>query len=173
MTNALDTLSWVVDKTRACGADAVDAIMFETTDVNMSRRMGKPEGLERSESKALGLRAFVGQRQAIVSTTDVTGKDTLAELATRAVAMAKAAPADPDSTLAPARSSSLADIFPNLDLFDEKEPDIKWLGEQCQQAEEAALSIKGITNSEGADAHYGRSSINLVIANGKWPTFCA
>ena len=74
--------------------------MFETVDVSAARRMGKPEGLERSESKAIGLRAFIGQQQAIVSTTDIH-EDALSELAERAVAMAKATPADPDSTLAP------------------------------------------------------------------------
>ncbi len=133
--------------------------MFETTDVSAARRMGKPEGLERSESKGLGLRVFIGKQQAIVSTTD-THKDTLTELAERAIAMAKAAPADPDGTLAP--DALIAHAIPDLDLLDADEPGIEWLMEQCKQAEEAALSVKGITNSEGADAHYSRKSLVLL-----------
>ena len=162
MTDTLDTLSWLVDKARATGASAADAVMFESVDVSASRRLRKPEGMERSESKALGLRAFVGQQQAIVSTTD-TSKEALTELAARAIAMAKAAPADPDSTLAP--DALIARTIPELDLFDSAEPGIEWLEERCKEAEEAALSVKGITNSEGADAHYSRSNIGLAIAS--------
>jgi PmbA protein len=161
MDNMLNTLSWLVDKARAHSATAADAVMFESTHVNASQRMGKPEGLERSESAALGLRVFVGKKQAIVSTTD-TGRDTLEELAERAVAMAKAGSADPDSTLAP--EPLMASSTPELDLLDDKEPDMEWLTEQCKAAEESALSVDGITNSEGADAYYSRSIISLAIA---------
>jgi len=160
--HALDTLSRLLDTAHACGADAADAVMFETVDASASQRMGKPEGIERSENRALGLRAFVGQRQAIVSATDTNA---LAELAERAVAMARAAPADPDGTLAP--ESLIARAIPNLDLFDGDEPDIEWLAGQCRQAEEAALSAEGITNSEGAEAHYSQSRVSLAIAAGR------
>lgn len=163
MNDALDTICWLLEKARACGADAADAVMFETVDVSTSRRLGKPEGQERSENKALGLRAFIGQQQAIVSGTDIH-KDALTELAERAVSMARATPADPDSTLAPA--SLYSQTIPDLDLCDEVEPSTAWLTEQCKLAEEAALSVKGITNSEGADAQYSRSRISLAIAGG-------
>jgi PmbA protein len=168
MTKNLDTLSMLLDKVRACGADAADAVMFETVNVSTSYRLRKPEALERSESKGLGLRAFVGQKQAIVSTTD-THPDTLAELAERVVAMAKAAPPDADSTLAPV--SLRAKTFPELQLLDDNEPSGEWLAEQCRDAEEAALATKGITNSEGADAGYGQSSIALAIADGTGSRF--
>jgi PmbA protein len=160
MTNSLDTLNWLLEYTRAHGADAADAVWFESVEVSTSQRLGKPEGLERSESKVLGLRAFVGQQQAMVSSTD-TLRDSLQELAERAISMARAAPADADSTLAPA--SLLCRDIPELDLCDSTEADIGWLSDQCREAEEAALSVKGITNSEGADAHYGRSRINIAI----------
>src|ERR1700761_954364 len=101
MTDSIDTLSWLLHKVHALGADAADAVLFENVDVSASRRLRNPEGLERSESKAVGLRAFCGKQQAMVSSTD-TGRDALAELAERAVAMAKAAPPDPDCGLAPA-----------------------------------------------------------------------
>ncbi|MDE3059961.1 MAG: TldD/PmbA family protein [Pseudomonadota bacterium] len=166
--DASGTLSWLLDKARLAGADAADVAMIETTSVNASRRMGKPEGLERSENYAVGLRAFLGDRQAMVSSNDVS-KDTLAELASRAVAMAKAAPPDPDSVLAP--EELYCQTPPQLDLCDADEPEIGWLEEECRKAEDAALAIEGITNSEGADAGYSRSRVYLAIADRKGMRF--
>jgi len=168
MVDHIDTLSLVLQKAKALGADAADAVLFETVDVNRGIRLGKPEGLERSESKGLGLRAFVGHRQAIVSTSD-TSPESLAELAEHCVSMAKVTPPDADSTLAP------MGLYPtsieNLDLFDKEEPTSEWLLEQCHTAEEAARSVKGISNSEGAEAHYSKSVISLAIATGKGVSF--
>lgn len=168
MANPIDTLSSLLNTVRACGADSADAAMFETVDVSASTRLRLPEAIERSESKALGLRAFVGNRQAMVSTTD-THPDALAELAQRAVAMAKAAPPDPDSTLAP--EALYGKQWPELDLYDGEEPSGSWLTEQCKEAEEAALAVKGITNSEGADASYGQGTTCLAIAGNKGVQF--
>ncbi len=161
MPDSLDIVSALLEKVRTLGADSADVVMFETTDVSTSTRLKQPEAIERSESKALGLRAFVGDRQAMVSSTD-THPDTLAELAQRAIAMAKAAPPDPDSTLAPAQL--YAKDLPELDLYDGSEPSGEELTKQCLAAEETALAIEGITNSEGADASFGHSTICLGIA---------
>jgi PmbA protein len=164
MTDAIDSLSQLLEFACTCGADAADAVMFETVEISASQRMGKPEGMERSENKALCLRAFAGRQQAIVSTNDIR-RDELKELATRAIAMAKAAPPDPDSTLAP--DDLLCRRSHDLELFDKDEPKVAWLREHCRQAEEAALSVPGITNSEGADAQYHGSRISLAIHNGR------
>jgi hypothetical protein len=163
MQDALDTLGWLLDKVQALGADAADALLFETTDVSTSRRMGQPEGLERSENQALGLRAFIGQRQAMVSATAID-KPSLLELAERVVAMARVAPADLDSTLAP--QALYSHRPPTLNLLDADEPDTDWLIGQCKDGEEAALAVEGITNSEGADASYGKNRVSLAIAQG-------
>ncbi len=169
MSDTLDTLSWLLDQASRLGADASDAVLFDTTHASTSLRLGKPEGLERAESKAVGLRVFVGQSSAIVSASD-TNKSSLEELAQRAVDMARITPPDADSTLAP---ESLYSRNPaDLDLCDHDEPDMQWLSGQCKEAEEAALEVKGITNSEGADASYSLSSINLAIHNGKSLVFC-
>ena len=164
MTSSLDTLSSLLDKARALGADAADAVLFETVDVSVSERMGKPEGIERSENKAVGLRAFVGRGQAIVSAADLSSAS-LSELAEHALAMAKIAPPDPDAGFAP--EALLAREIPDLDLYDSSEPDMSWFSEQCRAAEDAALSVAGITNSEGADAHWGISHVTLAIADSK------
>ncbi len=160
--NALDTLQWLTKETRKHGADSADAVMFDSISVSASQRLGKPEGIERSESAAIGLRAFYGKRQAMVSTTDIS-KTALEELASRAASMAKLAAEDPYTGLAPAEL--YATNIPELDLSDDAEPTSEWLTEQCKEAEEAALATPGITNSEGADAGYSRSNIYLLIDN--------
>lgn len=163
-----DTLNWLLDYTNANGATACDAVLFESVDISASCRLGKPEGLERSERKALGLRAFAGQQSAIVSGSD-TSKEALKELAERAIAMAKATPADCDSVLADP-SLHPTDI-PDLHIYDAEEPGMEWFNAQCKETEDAARAVEGITNSEGADAQYGTHKITLAIHNGAGITF--
>lgn len=168
MDSSLDTACWLLAEAQRCGARAGDAVLFETTELSVSQRLGKPEGLERSENKGIGLRVFVGESQAIASSGDFS-KDALKELAARVVAMAGAAPADPDGRLAPA---SLHPAQPAaLDLYDPQEPEIDWMRSRCAEAEEAAMAVSGVTNSEGADCGYGSSRMSLSIAEGGRVTF--
>ncbi len=161
MSSSLDTLESALHAAKRYGATACDAVLFESIDISHSCRLGKPEGLERSESKALGLRAFVGAQQAIVSTTDLS-QAALSEAAERAVAMARLTPADPDARLA--EPALYPKTIPELDLYDADEPAASWFQENCRKAEEAALATPGIMNSEGAEAHYNASRISLAIA---------
>ena len=71
------------------------------TALDVSVRLGALEDVGRSESAELGLRVFVGQRSASVSTSDLS-TDALAALVERAVAMAREAPEDAWAGLAPA-----------------------------------------------------------------------
>ncbi len=125
-------------------------------------REGAVEESERSEGDDVGLRAFVGRRQAVVSTNDVNAN--VAELAERAVAMAKAAPEDPFAGLAdPAR---LARDVPDLDLLDPDLPTVALLEERAQRAERAGLAVKGVTKSGGASASAGIGGMVLVTSHG-------
>lgn len=168
MSHPLDTVSQLLDQVKAIGASGADCALFDTVDVSVSQRLGKPEGLERSESSAIGLRVFMGDSQAIASSTDFS-KQALAELAERAVAMARQAPPDTDSRLAP--PSLHPKTIPELDLFDTAEPSIAWMREQCATAEDAALQVAGVTNSEGADCGYSRSEVTLGMLDGGAITF--
>ena len=91
--NDLDLLADLVARARTAGADAADAILTESLSSGVSWRMGKPEDVERSESRDVGLRVFVGQRQALTSSSD-TSPAALAELVERGIAMARAVPED-------------------------------------------------------------------------------
>ena len=132
----------------------------------MQRRLGKTEGIERAEGFDLGLRVFVGEggklRQAIVSSTDPAPSG-FAALAERAVAMARAVPEDPYGGLAPAPDGLVA---VDLDLADASEPDAEALTARAAAAEEAALAVAGVNNSEGAEAGFGRYCIALATSNG-------
>ena len=53
-----------------------------------------------------------------------------------------------------------------MQLADTVEPTAEQLIAQIREAEEAALAVHGVTNSDGADAGASRSSIALVSSNG-------
>jgi len=161
--NDIDLLQDLVACARRAGADAADAVLFEGVSLSHARRLGKTEKLERSESQDLGLRVLVGKRQAIVSSSD-RSPGMLAELVERTLAMARAVPEDPFCGLAD--PEEIAHEWPVLDMLDPEEPSAETLIERARAAEEAALAVEGITNSEGAEAGWGRSRIALAASNG-------
>jgi PmbA protein len=159
----LDLLADLLGRAKAAGADAADALFAEGASVSLAQRLGAPEKLERAEGSDLGLRVLVGKRQAIVSSTDFRPA-ALSELVERAVAMARAVPEDPYCGIAD--PDQLATRFPALDTVDETEPPAALLIERAKLAEEAALAVPGVTNSEGAEASWSRSRIALAASNG-------
>ncbi len=158
----LDLLSNLIFRARAAGADAADAVLVAGTSLSVSRREGATEHLERSEGRDLGLRVFVGRSSAIVSSSAVDPAG-FAALAERAVAMAKVVPEDPYSGLA---DEAHAEDAGPLDLNDPAEPEAAALIARAQAAEDAARSVAGVTNTEGADAGFGRTEIVLVTSAG-------
>src|SRR5947208_6448655 len=161
--NGIDLLQDLGVRARKAGADAADAVLFDGVSLSHARRLGKVEKLERSESQDLGLRVLVGKQQAIVSSSDRSPK-MLTELVERTLAMARAVPEDPFCGLAD--PTEIAHDWPNLDMLDPEEPSAETLIERARAAEEAALAVAGITNSEGAEAGWGRSRIALAASNG-------
>lgn len=159
----LDLLSDLVAAARRAGADSADALHVQNASLSVSRRLGRIEQLERSEGFDIGLRVFLGQRQAIVSTT-VADPAGFAALAERAVAMAKVVPEDPFGGLAD-HFDAPRDAGP-LDLADATEPTAEDLIARAAAAEDSALAVKGVTNSEGADASWGRIRIALATSAG-------
>jgi PmbA protein len=155
-----DLMKWA----RAAGADAADALYVNGESISVAQRLGKREKLESSEGHDLGLRVFMGKRQAFVSSTDFSPA-ALKTLAERAVDMARAVPEDPVCGIAP--EELLAREWPDLDLDDKaKPPSAKKLLALCAEAEDAARAVKGVTNSEGAEAGWGRTSVMLAATNG-------
>src|SRR6185436_14012264 len=114
-----------------------------------------------SEDQDMGLRVFVGKKQAIVSTSDFTNRAALEELAQRAVAMAKVVPEDPFTGLAD--PSEIDKNPPQLEILDPKEPSEAELIALVREAEAAARAVKGVTNSEGAEAGWGAFGIGDAL----------
>ncbi len=161
--NALLLLEDIVKKARLAGADGADALVVESIALSHAQRLGKVERLEREESRELGLRVLIGQRQASVASTDLdTGA--LDELVERAIAMARSVPEDPYCGLAP--EELLARDVPEIDIHDPDEPTPEALIERARACEDAALAIPGVTNYDGAEASWGRTAVTLLASNG-------
>ena len=167
--SALETLNDLVESAISTGADAADAMLIDSTDLSASVRLGKLENLERSEVGDLGLRVFIGQRQAAVSSTDRSAK-ILKELVGRAVAMARLAPEDPFCGIA--LPGEIATKYPVLELADKTEFSAEQLIVRAFEAEDAARAVKGVTNSECASAGWGKSTTTIVASNGFSGTTC-
>ncbi|MEO5866566.1 MAG: metallopeptidase TldD-related protein, partial [Sphingomonas sp.] len=126
--------------------------------------LGALEDVGRSESAELGLRVFVGQRSASVSTSDLS-EDALAALVERAVAMAREAPEDAWAGLAP-NDRLLHGAPPLLDLDDGGAAAPESLRQVALEAEDAARAVSGVTNSEGGSASASRSIWALATSHG-------
>ena len=153
----------LVRAAKAAGADACDAVAVRSISQSVEVRDGALEESERAESDDVGLRVFVGKRQATISTNDIAGTSpqTLAE---RAVAMARAAPEDAYAGLAD--SERLAHTFPDLDLIDAQTPTVAALEQGARDAEAAALAVKGVSKSGGASASFGIGGMVLATSHG-------
>ena len=159
----LNILEGLIRQAKKHGADSADALLGEAVSLRVARRQGAAEALERSEDFDLGLRVFVGRKQAIVSSTD-RNPATLETLVERAVAMARAVPDDPYAGIAD--PADISTSWPDLDLFDASEPTAQHLIAAADEAEAAALGVKGITNSDGAEFSWGRDTGYYVASNG-------
>lgn len=167
MTRPLpDLTEALLSAARQAGAESADAIAVRGTSISIDVRDGKLEQAERAEGIDIGLRVFVGQRSAVVSSSDARDA-TMAEMAQRAVAMAREAPEDPWSGLAePAQLATDRDTGP-LDLADPgAEPDPATLEDEARRAEAAARGIAGVTQVQSASGGYGRREVWLAATNG-------
>ena len=66
-----DLADRLVAAARRAGADAADALAVRSVSLAVEVREGAVEESERSEGDDVGLRVFLGSRQAVVSTNDI------------------------------------------------------------------------------------------------------
>jgi PmbA protein len=161
-TALTDLAERLVAAAHRAGADAADALAVRSVSLAVEVREGAVEESERSEGDDVGLRVFVGRRQAVVSSNDI--KADVSQLAERAVAMARVAPEDPYSGLAD--PAQLARDIPDLDLLDPDLPAVALLEERAKRAERAGLAVAGVTKSGGASASAGIGGMVLVTSGG-------
>lgn len=162
-TDPASLLDDLLAAAKSKGADAADTLLVEGTSSSVSCRLGEPEDLDRSEGWDLGLRVLIGKRQAVVSSSDLSA-GALDELVSRAISMARAVPEDAYAGLA--NPDQLATKIPDLEEFDAAEPSAEQMIDMARACEDAARAVKGITNSEGAEASFGKSIVYLAATNG-------
>ncbi len=150
---------------KKAGAEAADALAVDGTSVSIDIRGGKLEQAERSEGIELGLRVLIGGRQACVSVSDTSAR-TIADVAERAVAMAREAPDDDTVGLADAAQLAKDWDLAALQLYDDSpEPAAAALEADAREAETAAMAHDGIVQVE-ASAGYSQRKMYLAASNG-------
>ena len=159
----LEILDRLLAQAKARGADAADAVCIDRRSLSVAYRLGSREQLERSETQVIGLRLFVGLRQAIVSSSDISPA-ALDEMLERGVAMAHAVPEDPYCGLADPSDIGCADA--DVEACEPGEPDAEVVSARAAQAEAAALAVIGVSNSEGAEASAGIDRTAIAASNG-------
>lgn len=159
-----DRAARLVELALRAGADAAEAAASGSASETVGVRLGLLEDIERSEDEHAGVRVFIGQRSASTGGSDFSAAG-LAEMAERAVAMARHAPEDPYTMLAP-RERLAKGPFPDLDLIDPAEPTPEALRERALETEDAARAVTGVSNSNGASAGSGSSVSALATSEG-------
>lgn len=164
MIDTLLTLAGdAVAQARKLGADSADALAIDGRSTDVSLREGQIEKLEQAEAREVGLRVFVGRSSAMISGSALSA-DAIGRLAETAVAAARLAPPDPFAGLA--APEDLAGTIDDLDLVSAELPDAVQLKQLALRAEQAALSIEGVTKSGGSGASASDRNVALVISNG-------
>jgi PmbA protein len=161
---AADLAAALVEAAQQAGASAADAMIGVSRSSGISVRLGELEDIDHSESFEVALRLFDGARSATVSSASLDPAG-FAELADRAIAMARQAPEDPYAGLAdPALLGS--GVSDDLCLFDPTEASLADLEARAREAERAARAVAGISNSNGASAGAGQSLVALATSTG-------
>jgi PmbA protein len=161
---ARDRATSLVELARKKGADAADAVYVGERSQGVSVRLGGLEDVHRSEGEEIGLRVFVGRRNATVASSDLS-QDALNTLVERVLAMAREAPEDRFAGLA-ADELLFRGCPVDLDLDDAGDPDPAELRERAMASEDVARAVTGVTNSGGAGASASASIFAIATSHG-------
>ena len=74
--NLLNLAEDLLARARRHGADSADALAIDAQGTDIEMREGEIEKLERTESRGVGLRVFVGQSSAMISGSVFTDRFT-------------------------------------------------------------------------------------------------
>ena len=150
-----------LEKSLSKGADSADIVIARNLSKNIGCRLGKLEEVEQSETQILGLRTFIGNRNAIISTNNLS-KESINESIERVIEMTKLAPEDSFVSLVKDTAENIQD----LDLYDDYDLSSNQLKDLALEAENESLKSKKITNSNGASSSQSKTSVYLATTNG-------
>ena len=146
------------------GADRAETVFAISRSLSVGVRKGEIETVERDETSDLGLRVFVGRKQAVVSVSEFS-RATLDRLVERAVAMARLAPDDPYADLAaPALLYGGAPV--DLQLFDPSVMSAQSLQQRALDIEASGLALDANLASDAASTGYAQNMWHMVTSDG-------
>lgn len=174
MSIRLDKISArLIKEAKAAGALHADALAVSDTGDSVSVRNGAVESIEHEDARGVGLRAFVettrGLAFATASSSDVSSAG-LKQLAEQVIAMARISEPDPDAVPpVGAEHPTSTELAEWQAGHPERES-----GWTLELAKEAALECEAIargysekiSNSEGADAGFGRNMVAYASSDG-------
>ena len=161
----LERLENILTAARRAGADACEAVFAESRSLSVGVRKGEVETVERDENSDLGLRVFVGQKQAVVSVSEFS-QATLDRLVERAVAMARLAPDDAYAGLADP-ALLYTGTGADLQLFDETHLSAESLQQRALDIESAGLYLgNAALQSDAASAGYVQNMWSMLTSDG-------
>jgi PmbA protein len=159
-----DLLQDILARTLRLGATDAEVRTEESRALQVDIRNRALQNVQNAESTSLQLTAYVGKRKASVGTNHFSAR-ALSELVERAVAMAKVAPEDAWCGLAPRELVSSGDDR-HLELCDPGEMNATQLEAWALELEDAARTVPGVTQCEGAPAQCGWGRSLHVASNG-------
>lgn len=156
-----DVIQHVIRRAEAQGASGADALAVEMTEGSVRVRLGEVEEIQRSREKRVGLRVFMGQRQAISACSDLR-EASLNRMVDDTVSMARVTAEDPDGGLPNAADYAASHV--TLDDLNDDTAETFELdagADWARRAEKAAMCDERIDNSEGAT--FGFSSVERAF----------
>ena len=151
----------IIEKASSKGADFSDVVIIRNVSKNIGCRLGKVEEIEQSEAQILGLRTFIGEKNAITSTNNFN-RESINETIDRVIEMTKLTPDDP----LPGLANQTTTKIPELDLYDSKDLSADELKKLALDIESISLGVEGINNSNGSSASQTKTSVYLATSEG-------
>ena len=151
----------IIEKASSKGVDFSDLVIIRNVSKNIGCRLGKVEEIEQSETQILGLRTFIGKKNAITSTNNFN-KESINETIDRVIEMTKLTPDDP----LPGLANQTTTKIPELDLYDSKDLSADELKKLALDIESISLGVEGINNSNGSSASQTKTSVYLATSEG-------
>ncbi|QQR68331.1 MAG: TldD/PmbA family protein [Alphaproteobacteria bacterium] len=161
---AFDRLHDLVALARRQGADEAEVVLDHGVSLDVSCRGGVRENLEQADGLDIGLRVFIGRRQAMVTASHLDA-DSVPALVGRALDMARVAPENPHCGLADPEQL-VGTHRPDLDMFDSVPVNVDVLTQRARQAETAAMAVRGVTQCDKAQASWSHGVRRIVSSNG-------
>ena len=167
-----DLVSTIIQKLKKKGCDQCEVFLVEGSSLSATQRLGKLEKNEASDSIEIGLRAIIGKKQSIISSTDVTNQN-IDKLVLKVFEMASFVPENQNCGLADENEICNFDFKKQkkLNLFDKKKPTFKELNRAASLLEESALNNSKITNSEGVEVSWTQLDCVLAASNGVYQEY--